>query len=129
MSVILTRDEFEDAVDDLIVAVQIDRGHETDRDYLLAAYDALAARIEEMEDERRIRITNLQAIESHANWQAARIAELEAAIDALTLSGADCYALVLALEEREEKYRLRIAELEAALSKEALTEIMEGTGC
>ncbi len=48
-----------------------------------------------------------------------RIAELEAAIDVLTLNGADCYALVLALEEREEKYRLRIAELEAALSKEA----------
>lgn len=46
----------------------------------------------------------------------ARIAELEAAIDALTLSGADCYALVLELEEREEKYRLRIAELEAALA-------------
>lgn len=49
----------------------------------------------------------------------ARIAELEAAIDALTLSGADCYALVLELEEREEKYRIRIAELETALSKEA----------
>ena len=87
----LTHGQFEDAVDDLIVAVQIDRGHETDRDYLLAAYDA----------------------------QSARIAELEAAIDVLTLNGADCYALVLELEEREEKYRLRIAELEAALSKEA----------
>lgn len=88
---VLAHEQFEDAVDDLIVAVQRDRGHETDRDYLLAAYDA----------------------------QSARIAELEAAIDVLTLNGADCYALVLELEEREEKYRLRIAELEAALSKEA----------
>jgi len=45
----LTHGQFEDAVDDLIVAVQIDRGHETDRDYLLAAYDAQAARIAELE--------------------------------------------------------------------------------
>lgn len=45
----LTHGQFEDAVDDLIVAVQIDRGHETDRDYLLAAYDEQAARIAELE--------------------------------------------------------------------------------
>lgn len=88
---------------------------------LLAAYDALAARIEELEDERRIRITNLQAIESHANWQAARIAELEADRDhwrnmVNDLEHNSIYLDSIAFYEgRHAEVTARIAELEAAL--------------
>ena len=94
MSVIPTRDEFERLVVTLLNCEADAAWHKRCGTYddatiaamerrdeawaaVFAAYDAQAARIEELEDERRIRITNLQAIESHANWQAARIAELE----------------------------------------------------
>lgn len=105
MSVIPTRDEFEGLVVALLNCESDAEWHKR-----CGTYDDATIAAMERRDEARA------ALFAAHDAQAARIAELEAAIDALTLSGADCYALVLELEEREEKYRIRIAELEAALA-------------